>query len=129
MSKAGYYSVNMSGSIGWRMETGPPILHNNLRSLNITFDLFPESFFDRLILPALTGLYLYRARHQIGEPPVLYPSEDELLALFTRSKCKLDTLELRKLGYSLNRLIKHESCCKTLEIIAFRLILALDVNV
>ncbi|KAJ6513020.1 hypothetical protein C8R45DRAFT_332248 [Mycena sanguinolenta] len=80
----------------------PFVLRHNLRSLDLTADLFGP-LFSQLELPSLTHISL--RRFDIGPHPAPVWPHQEFMSLLTRSKCSLEHLGLVDVDISPDQLI------------------------
>ncbi|KAJ7227358.1 hypothetical protein GGX14DRAFT_386049 [Mycena pura] len=95
-----FFVLVSSGSLG--PPTMPIVLRHNLRSLDLTADLFGR-LFNELELPCLTHLSLKRFDN-IPHPTPVWPHQ-EFMSLLTRSKCSLESISLSDMDITPNEMI------------------------
>ncbi|KAF7336785.1 hypothetical protein MVEN_02113900 [Mycena venus] len=79
-----------------------PVLSHNLRSLDLTADLFGP-LFNQLELPCLTHISLRRF-DIVPHPAPVWPHQ-EFMSLLTRSKCSLEQISLSDMDISPDQMI------------------------
>ncbi|KAJ7364261.1 hypothetical protein DFH08DRAFT_730841 [Mycena albidolilacea] len=98
----------------------PCVLRHNLRSLDLTADLFGP-LFNQLELPSLTHISL--RRFDIGPHPAPVWPHQEFMSLLMRSKCLLEQISLRDIDISPDQMI---DCLRHTSLSLEKLILAND---